>query len=548
MGASQQKKTRQQQREEGIEKRQLAKKKAKTEAQKEKKRWTIIGVIVAFFVVLIIVFNAGVFHNYIPAVTIGDVSYSSSEYSFFYRSAYNSFYNQNYSMIQAGYVTIPELNKLGTVDYSEDMTWREFFREQALAQMKNVTMLYNEANAAGFTLNDDQKAELQSTLDSTKTVHESYGYQSANAYWATNYGSGLTVERVSKLIEREFIAAKYAESVNASFEYSADELAKQYKDNEENYDIFNYLSYTFSGAEDAENDISSETAMAEAKALADKVLSDDPIDEADTSPADDADTSTNDDSASDTSETDEAETTDNTAEPDENAASSGVENFKARVLALTGAEATAGSFNGAQLETYYTSYKEWLTDASRKEGDTTIIENETSYTVLCYVSRDDNDYNTVSARHILVKAVASEDGTYTDEAKAAAKTAIEEIQATWEAGEKTEDAFAALANEKSEDGGSNTTGGLYENIYHNQMVKEFNDFIFDENRKPGDTGIVLNDGSYYGYHLIYFVGTGMNYRDYLADTDLRNEAFTAWETEKLEGYPVKNGSTLFLVK
>ena len=35
------------------------------------------------------------------------------------------------------------------------------------------------------------------------------------------------------------------------------------------------------------------------------------------------------------------------------------------------------------------------------------------------------------------------------------------------------------------------------------MVASFNDWIFDEARKPGDTEIIETD---YGYHVMYFVG------------------------------------------
>ena len=34
------------------------------------------------------------------------------------------------------------------------------------------------------------------------------------------------------------------------------------------------------------------------------------------------------------------------------------------------------------------------------------------------------------------------------------------------------------------------------------MVTEFNDWIFDEARKPGDTGIIETT---YGYHIMYYV-------------------------------------------
>ena len=64
-------------------------------------------------------------------------------------------------------------------------------------------------------------------------------------------------------------------------------------------------------------------------------------------------------------------------------------------------------------------------------------------------------------------------------------------------------ALQSLANTYSDDSGSNTNGGLYEAVKKGQMVTNFNDWIFDASRKPGDTGIVESD---YGYHIIYFVG------------------------------------------
>ena len=62
--------------------------------------------------------------------------------------------------------------------------------------------------------------------------------------------------------------------------------------------------------------------------------------------------------------------------------------------------------------------------------------------------------------------------------------------------------LAALANEHSTDGGSNTNGGLYENVFAGQMVEAFDAWVFDETRKPGDYGIVKTQ---FGHHLMYFV-------------------------------------------
>ena len=121
---------------------------------------------------------------------------------------------------------------------------------------------------------------------------------------------------------------------------------------------------------------------------------------------------------------------------------------------------------------------DWLRDGARQAGDVGVVEasDGSGYTVAVFLSREDNHYPTVSVRHILIKAAASEDGTYSDKAKQVALDRINEIKAEFEATDKSEESFAALAEKYSEDAGSNTNGGLYEDIYRGQMVQEFNDF------------------------------------------------------------------------
>ena len=170
-------------------------------------------------------------------------------------------------------------------------------------------------------------------------------------------------------------------------------------------------------------------------------------------------------------------------------------------------------------------------DSARKAGDATATADSTGsgYYVVVFLSRDNNDYNMAQVRHILVKAVADENGEYTDEAKA------EDILAEFEAGDKTEESFAALAEEYSEDTGSNTNGGLYDSVTKGQMVEEFDKFCF-EGHKSGDTAIVYGEsGSYAGYHVMYYVGEGENYADYIART------VDQWLSELVAGYTPVEG-------
>ncbi len=114
----------------------------------------------------------------------------------------------------------------------------------------------------------------------------------------------------------------------------------------------------------------------------------------------------------------------------------------------------------------------------------------------------------VDARHILIMpegGTKSDDGkttVYTEEEWEDCRVKAQAIYDEYLAGELTEDAFAALSTKHNEDPGSQSNGGLYPYIYKGQMVKPFEDWCFDDSRKPGDTGLVKTD---YGYHIMYYI-------------------------------------------
>lgn len=150
------------------------------------------------------------------------------------------------------------------------------------------------------------------------------------------------------------------------------------------------------------------------------------------------------------------------------------------------------------------------------------------------------DARYVDVRHILFVpegGTADETGatTYSEEEWAACLAKAEEALKTYTDGEQTEDAFATLANALSQDPGSNTNGGLYEDVYEGQMVAEFEDWCFDETRAYGDTGIVKTT---YGYHVMYFVGSRPAWEDY-ARQDLLTERTNDMMAALTEQYPLE---------
>ncbi|MDR0230430.1 MAG: SurA N-terminal domain-containing protein [Flavobacteriaceae bacterium] len=101
----------------------------------------------------------------------------------------------------------------------------------------------------------------------------------------------------------------------------------------------------------------------------------------------------------------------------------------------------------------------------------------------------------VNAAHILIGYQGAEKSTATrtkEEAKAKANEILAKVNAS---------NFAATATEESEDPGSKANGGKYEDIAKGQMLKPFEDFIF--NNPTGKFGIVETD---YGFHVIQVLG------------------------------------------
>ena len=134
--------------------------------------------------------------------------------------------------------------------------------------------------------------------------------------------------------------------------------------------------------------------------------------------------------------------------------------------------------------------------------------------------------NCVNVRHILIQP---QEGTDIPD-DAAARAKAEEVLAMW-LQNPTAEYFAQLAETYSTDDGSNTNGGLYEDVRPGMMVTAFNDWCFDPLRQVGDSGIVLTD---YGYHVMYL--------DSFSDTvygdpneTAAQEAYTQWLEELFGG-------------
>ena len=486
MSASKNKKIRKEQLESGVNKRAAAAAKEAADRRKSNIKYTVIGVAVVLILAVLLLLNSAWAARNITAVTIDGEDYSAAELNYYYSSSYMNFYNTYAYYMDAG-LFFDSTQSLGEQEYMDGMTWRDYFMETAVSTMTQVQLLNDAAEEAGFVLPEEYEAQYAETVESFKTEWALYGYSSLEQYINLSYGKGVTMEILETELYRNFVASAYSEAIFNGYEYSTAELDAYYAEHAGELDT---ITYTYVSSTDGSMDVNAIAAAVNG--------------------------------------TDE-----------EGFHTYMHENYE-------GTEPTTLTNAGSNLSTVY---GEWLLDAARQPGDATAIESESgaSYAVM-FLDRNDNNYPTVNFRHILINAEDTDaDGAYSAEEIAAAQAEAEALYAEWQAGEATEDSFAALANTMSDDGGSNTTGGLYELVYQDAMVAPVNDWIFDAARQTGDTGIVSYEGSNYtGTHILYFAGADeLTYAQYQADQALRNEAYSAW-LEELTAAASAETKSLFL--
>ena len=507
MSASTERKNRQAARAAGTDKKMLAAQEAAKQKKKSQIRWTLGTIAVVLLIALIFFLDSGVLYTRTTALTIGDESYSPAEVNYYYANEYHNMVNQYGNYISMfGLDTSSGFSGLDkqSCPMLEDGTWRDYFLQSAKTNMVQVKALTDYAKAHDISLTDEEIAEVDASIAQLSEHAKTGGYSSANNLLAANYGNGVTTALVRQASLDTALASKVYNETYDALSYTADELEAGYQSFNGEEDLFDFMLYTVTAAVDEGEEAPSDVAKVEAHADAEAVS---------------------------------MAYTDGTDIEDIQ------ERFEVAVESQFEGEAPTlrSSVHGSSLNALY---KEWLLDAGRQAGDVSVFDDDSGSSVVVFLSRSDNHYLTANVRHILVKAEASEDGTYSDEAKAAAKARAEEILAEFEAGDKSEESFATLATLYSEDDGSKTNGGLYENVAKGQMVQEFNDFLF-AGRKSGDTGIVYGEnGNYAGYHVMYYVGEGRQYSDILAEDSLRTADMQAWMEEATAGYEAVDGSAL----
>ena len=494
---------------------------------KKEKVTVILSSIIAVIVIAIIAV-LGVRYYTVPnsdermnpgniAVTIGNTDVSVGLYNYYYDSiVYEYTYYAAY-----GYYDLDTTKDFGAQftkdEEGNELSWEAYFRKLALQRLTNYTMNYEKALEAGITLTDEQKEQIDSQLESIKEQASSEN-KSVNEYVNEKFGENCGLETLRKFLEQYFIAGNYYNRSTIENRPSEDEVNAYFDENSNKYQSCSIalieLEY------DTTDDDTKAKSIENAKSYMSKITD---------------------------VESMKAVMPEASASLIEQYVSAGY--FETQEEAV---QTLLDSIESTETRTNFESYFDedtanWLFDEATPVNSVNYFASEDYgivYVILKTAQPVLDDAQVYSVRHILITPANSEDEStsstetgYTDEQWANALSKAEAIVDEYNKGEKTELAFAELAEEYSEDtestsaGSSGLYGGGYEGTHIGEMVSEFEGWAVDSSRKYGDVDIVKSE---YGYHIMYFIFAGPEYY-YNAQTDLAEER----NNEEIKNYPSK---------
>ncbi len=530
MSASREKKQRQGDLAQGLTQKQRQELKEQQAAKRKAALYTVIGVIVAVLVVILLVWHSGIFQRRATALSVGGRDYNVNDVSYYF---YNVLTEEYYYASMLGTASFDPTGDLHTqyVDEEETQSYYDYFLEKAVDSLTQAAALENAAAEEGYTLTEEDKASVEEGLASYQSYADQQGYPNLASFLKANFGQYMTFSAFRTCLERETLLNSYKNAYLDKQEVTDADLEAYYEENAANLDSYDFRYILVDGSVPTTTDEEGNTV--------------EPTEEEEAAAMQAAEVKAN-EFADAVKEAEDKEAVFAELAPDYVSESSKDSYSEDPDRSLT--TGTVGS------NLSYLSYGSWLLEDGRTAGDVGVIEASTGYYVVLFLDRYRVEEPTVDIRHILIKAETAEaddettedvdeSTTPTQEALDAAKTEAEDLLAQWEAGDKTAESFGALAEEYSDDTGSNTQGGLYEHVTKGQMFDAFDAWIFDQTRQSGDTTLVENPQSgQQGWHVIYFQDWAAPVWENTADDSIRTQRQTDWLAELTDGLEAVQGS------
>lgn len=286
MSASTEKKNRSSARLDGTDKRTVAERKAAEKERKSKIKWIGVAVLIVLVFAAVIYINSGLFFRQATAVTVeyeandayglpaGSRSFSVAEVNYVYGTQFMNI--SSYASLFGLDTTKSFDTQVCTLaDKGENYTWDDYFMDQSVSYLRQVSVLADYAEKNGIKLGEKELANVDKNIGSLKSAAETNGY-SLDDYIYACYGKGVNEDVVRSMMELEQLAAKVETEQRATYTYTQEQISEKYASVADDYDKFSFDYYYFAAAtegtdENGKANAPTEESLAEAKAQAEKM-------------------------------------------------------------------------------------------------------------------------------------------------------------------------------------------------------------------------------------------------------------------------------------
>lgn len=366
---------------------------ARRKEAKKEKRNSIIFRTICILLAIAVIGSAGYFSvkkileihsaNNDPYLSIGNHTLTRTAYDYYFNSTVNSYIN-NYSYFLS-YMGLDPSLPYDEQQYSEEMTWQEYFEQLAIEQMKQEYALLDDAAEQGFEYDTTQ--DYNTFISTAKTTAQE-SQMTMSAYYKSMFGDYATAANVKEYMENSYTASAYYEKLKEDATPDEDTITEYYEDHKDEYDQVSYYSFTFDPADYTEDTNTEEPESTVEQEDTDAENTESATEQEDT---DSEDT----ESATEQEDTDSEDT--KTSSPAYTLALEMAERLEAgedfETLCLEYAQEDdktnyeAGDTEYSLTENVTCSqtnadFSEWISDESRKAGDITVIQSESG---ICYV-------------------------------------------------------------------------------------------------------------------------------------------------------------------
>lgn len=491
----------------------------------------VAGAVIAVVLVAAIVIGMlnffGVPQKATKAITIDGKSYSMTELGCYYMMQYNSVrnmayqYDSNYGegmgKALTGFDSTVSPTAQSTKDHDgNEITWDEYFLEEAVESMANVKRYYKAALDAGIELSKEDEDEIDKTLESIKTNANAAKNFSVSAILVSNYGKGVSEGFFKKILIEQKYVELYQEARQDELKaaHTQDDVMEVYNKDKTAYDSVDFRWYTIdvkSNTTAAESTSGEATSDAAVKPLEEEVKAQQIIDKI-------------------KGQQNYNEDTFKKAVLEASGNDAAYKDDRATFIQKAGKNAVQSNIGEDAAKWFFEVDKDG--NYVRQAGDMAhflTADKKTVYVVFAVGAPYRNETVPASVRHILVKfpteatseTVSCEAETESttiaasvkEECSSKADAILKEYNdyiAENESGVADEDYFGELVNKYSDDTGSKSNGGLVSDMANNgSYVTNFEDWVFSEGefkgekRTAGTTDIIETE---FGYHVMYYVG------------------------------------------